>query len=130
MVEQAATARVLLDSVIVIDHLNGIAEATSYLQRCSDMAWLSAITRADVLCGLQGTAAAQTKRLLDRFHFIAIDATIADLAAEYRRLHGWRLPDALQASAAVLHGLRLATRNIKDFPPERFAFVEVPYRVS
>jgi hypothetical protein len=36
--------------------------------------------------------------------------------------------DALQAAAARQHGLRLATRNTKDFPPERFAFVHVPYK--
>jgi predicted nucleic acid-binding protein len=40
------------------------------------------------------------------------------------------LPDALQAAAAVHHGLMLATRNTKDFPPRRFDFVVVPYTVA
>ncbi|MCY4453777.1 MAG: hypothetical protein OXC01_17690 [Immundisolibacterales bacterium] len=39
------------------------------------------------------------------------------------------LPDALQAAVARRNGLRLVTRNTKDFPPERHDFVEVPYFV-
>ncbi len=66
---------------------------------------------------------------MDRFHFLPIDAPAADLAARLRHRHGWRLPDALQAALAQLHGLKLATRNTRDFPPRRHRFVAVPYRV-
>ncbi|MBK6580422.1 MAG: PIN domain-containing protein, partial [Sandaracinaceae bacterium] len=55
------------------------------------------------------------------------DGPVADLAAALRREHRWKLPDALQAAAARQHGLRLATRNTKDFPPAKHAFVVVPY---
>jgi predicted nucleic acid-binding protein len=65
--------------------------------------------------------------LLNRFHLLVIDGPVADLAAQLRREHRWQLPDALQAAAARHNGLRLATRNTKDFPPERYAFVHVPY---
>jgi predicted nucleic acid-binding protein len=41
----------------------------------------------------------------------------------------WKLPDAFQAALALSRGLRLATRNTRDFPPERFSFVEVPYHL-
>jgi len=37
-----------------------------------------------------------------------------------------KVSDALQAAAAIHHGLRLATRNTKDFPPRRHEFVVVP----
>ena len=37
------------------------------------------------------------------------------------------VPDAFQAALAQLHGLKLATRNHRDFPPDRFSFVVVPY---
>jgi predicted nucleic acid-binding protein len=65
--------------------------------------------------------------LLNRFHLLVIDGPVTDLAAQLRREHRWQLPDALQAAAARHNGLRLATRNTKDFPPERYAFVHVPY---
>ncbi len=42
----------LLDSVILIDHLRGIAQASKWLKKLGEgEAILSAITRAEVLCG-------------------------------------------------------------------------------
>jgi hypothetical protein len=78
------------------------------------------------LAGLSASAVATVVRLLDRYPTLPIDRSIADLAANLRRQNRWRLPDAFQA-AAQFHGLRLATRNSRDFPPQRHAFVVVPY---
>jgi len=121
---------VLLDSVIVIDHLNGVARATEYIGQVGSQGHVSAITRAEVLAGIQPARAAQVRALLDALSLVVIDAPIADLAAELRRSFRWRLPDALQAAAAIHHGLRLATRNTKDFPPRRHEFVVVPYEIG
>jgi predicted nucleic acid-binding protein len=120
---------VLLDSVIVIDHLNGIEKATAYLRLLGERGHVSAITRAEVLSGFDSSTASPVRMLLEQFPFVAIDAPVADLAAELRRKFRWRLPDALQAGAATHHGLKLATRNTKDFSPKRFGFVVVPYVV-
>ena len=121
--------RWLLDSVILIDHFNGIGSATRFIAgERGDLA-LSPITRAEVLTGFDGHGTALATELLDRFPTLAITAAAADLAASLRRSEGWRLPDALQAAVARHHGLRLVTRNTKDFPPERYDFVEVPYLV-
>jgi len=120
---------VLLDSVIVIDHLNGSEKATAYLQRLGAQGHVSAITRAEVLSGFDAAGAGLVRALLDTFPLIVIDAAVADLAAELRRTFRWRLPDALQAAAATQHGLKLATRNTKDFPPKKFDFVTVPYAI-
>ena len=118
---------VLLDSVILIDHLNGVAAATDYLRTLADAGCISAITRAEVLTGLEGAAQRTVRRLLDCFRFLPIDREVADLAAELRRLHRWKLPDAFQAAVAQQHGLQLATRNRDDFNPRRHAFVVIPY---
>jgi predicted nucleic acid-binding protein len=118
---------VLLDSVILIDHLNGVPAATGYLRSIGHEAHISAITRAEVLTGLAGSGRQAGVRLLDCFTFHGIDKEAADLAAELRREHGWRLPDAFQAAVALRHELSLATRNTKDFDPERYSFVVVPY---
>ncbi len=121
--------KVLLDSVILIDHFNGIAEATSYLSQTHGDAAISVITRAEVLTGFEAPVTRSVTRLLDSFPTLGIDEAAADLAAELRRRHGWKLPDAFQAAIAQQYGLRLATRNLRDFPPKRFAFVVVPYHV-
>ena len=45
--------RFLLDSVILIDHFNGITAATTYLVNHSADCALSVITRAEVLTGFE-----------------------------------------------------------------------------
>ena len=118
---------VLFDSVILIDHLNGVERATEYLRHAGTHGHVSAMTRAEVLAGVQPARAARVRALLDAFPLVAIDAPVADLAAELRRTFRRRLPDAIQAAAAIHHGLKLATRNKKDFPPRKHEFVVVPY---
>lgn len=41
--------------------------------------------------------------------------------------NGWKLPDAFQAALAKHHKTILTTRNIKDFDPAKFDFIEFPY---
>jgi predicted nucleic acid-binding protein len=120
---------VLLDSVIVIDHLNGHRAATAYLRSLED-ARISVITRAEVLAGVDGEAVNPVRRLLDLYPALPIDGETADLAADLRRRNRWKLPDAFQAALAQRHALKLATRNTRDFPPARHSFVVVPYRLS
>jgi len=120
--------KVLLDSVILIDHFNGIAAATQYLSAVRADAALSVITRAEVLAGFQGRARRKGKKFLDCFPTLSIDQAIADAAALLRAKYRWKLPDAFQAAIARSHRLKLATRDRRDFPPERHRFVIVPYR--
>ena len=117
----------LLDSVILIDHFNGRQEATRYLARFGPQAALSVITRAEVLAGFDAAGMAAATGLLDRFPTLGIDRPVADLAARLRREHRWKMPDAFQAALASYHSLTLVTRNTRDFPPDRHAFVVVPY---
>lgn len=121
--------KLLLDSVILIDHFNGVAAARDYLSAQHSDAAISVITRAEVLTGFDRRAAQKVIQFLGCFPTLSIDQTIADLAAALRRDHGWKLPDAFQAAIANHHGLKLATRNERDFPPQRRRFVVIPYRV-
>jgi len=120
----------LLDSVILIDHFNGRREATDYLLEVAGEAALSVITRAEVLTGFDAETSGAAEGLLDRFPTLGIDLPVADLAARLRREHRWKMPDAFQAALAQYHGLFLVTRNVRDFPPERHAFVIIPYALS
>lgn len=122
------TERYLLDTVVLIDHLNGIGAATAWLSALDAReAAISVVTRAEVLTGATPAEAEAVRRLLGRYRCLSLGAVEADAAAELRRAHRWKLPDAFQAALAKQHRLKLVTRNTRDFPPERFDFVLVPY---
>ncbi|OQB73119.1 MAG: tRNA(fMet)-specific endonuclease VapC [Deltaproteobacteria bacterium ADurb.Bin135] len=118
----------MLDSVILIDHLNGVSKATDYLRNLApERTAVSVITRTEILVGMEGSDIDEAKNLLDKFVLLSIDGPIADKAAELRRKYGWKLPDAFQAALAIQNNAKLVTRNTKDFDPNRHKFVEVPY---
>jgi len=118
----------LIDSVVLIDHFNAMPQATAYLAEIGEEAAISVITRAEILAGLGMEQTAHAKALLDCFPLLIMDKPIADLAARLRREHKWNLPDAIQAAIAEYHDLMLVTRNSRDFPPDRFDFVRIPYQ--
>ncbi len=120
---------VLLDSVILIDHLNGVEAATAFLRaraprRPSRRSPAPRCSPAAPRSRRRGS-----RRLLDRFRVLPMDAPVADERWRVRRDTGLKLPDAIQAAFAMRHDLRLATRNVKDFRPARFPFVFAPYTV-
>jgi len=118
----------LLDSVILIDHLNGVPEANRFVLGLDpEVTAISVITRAEILVGVEQKEESLVKALLDQFHLLIIDKSIADLAASLRRERNWKLPDAFQAALCVYHKIKLTTRNTKDFDPQKCDFVELPY---
>jgi len=119
--------KILLDSVVLIDHLNGIERATQFISRNAGRLAVSVVTRAEVLAGIKPRSLSRVRRLLDAFQNLDVTADIADRAAALRRRHRWKLPDAFQAALARKHRLRLATRDTRDFKPGVHRFVLVPY---
>ena len=88
------------------------------------------ITRAEILVGFENEKGREkAKFLLDQFTLLIIDQEVADKAAALRRKFGWKLADAFQASIALIHKIKLATRNTKDFNPRKHSFVRIPYRL-
>ena len=116
----------LLDSVILIDHLNGIDKAHHWLAQHHSNSCLSVITRAEVLTGANEVNLQSTQLLLNYFSTLPMTAEDADLAAQLRQQNRWKLPDAIQAAFAIRHNLLLVTRNTKDFSVKQ-AFVHIPY---
>lgn len=118
----------LIDSVILIDHLNGLEKANQFILDLEPgETAISVITRAEILAGVDESKEPLIKALLDQYHLLTIDGPIADLSATLRRKYGWKLPDAFQAALSLHHRIKLATRNTKDFDPKRHNFVEIPY---
>ena len=120
----------LLDSVILIDHFNGISKATRFISGLEpSKTAISVISRAEILVGFDADSIEKPKALLDQYFLLNIDKQAADKAAALRREHGWKLPDAFQAALAIIAGVKLCTRNTKDVDPAAHPFVEVPYQI-
>ena len=118
----------LIDSVILIDHLNGIKKSTNFILKLNpEETAVSVITRSEILCGIEEADHMEVVALLDQYVLFTIDKPIADLSARLRREFGWKLPDAFQAALARHHKIKLTTRNTKDFNPKKHDFVEIPY---
>jgi len=102
-------ADLLVDTDIFVDHLRGANE----LRRGRHRLFYSVITRAELFAGTTGSDA--VSRLLSAFRELSVDREVAERAGRIRRESGLRLPDALVAATAIVHGLALATRNRRDF---------------
>jgi predicted nucleic acid-binding protein len=121
--------RYLLDSTVLIDHLNGSAHATRWLSALPDgNAVISVIARAEVLVRARASHEA-VKVLLDEYLCLPIDVEIADRAAAFRQQWKWKLPDAFQAAIAEHYALVLATRDQRDFGKASALQVKIPYRL-
>ncbi len=124
-----SSKKYLIDSVILIDHLNGIKEATNWLKKNGAFnSTISVVTRAEILVGTSEENKLKIKSWLNSFECIDIDKNIADLAALYRNKYKIKLPDAFQIAIAFENNLILVTRNTKDFN-KGMGFVEIPYEI-
>jgi toxin FitB len=102
-------ADLLVDTDIFVDHLRGAHELRRGRHRLS----YSVITRAELFAGT--TASDMVQRLLGPFRELPVDREVAERAGRIRRESRLRLPDALVAATAIVHGLALVTRNRRDF---------------
>lgn len=102
-------ADLLVDTDIFVDHLRGAHE----LRPARHRLFYSVITRAELFAGTSGSDV--VVRLLSAFRELPVDREVTERAGRIRRESGLRLPDALVAATALVHGLALATRNRRDF---------------
>ena len=102
----------LIDTDVCVDHLAGRAR----LSGCRGGLGYSVITRAELRAGASSALEAeQIRRLLAAMVEYPVDRPIADEAGRIRHESGVRLPDALIAATALVHGLTIDTRNGSDF---------------
>jgi predicted nucleic acid-binding protein len=105
-------ADLLVDTDVCIDHLTGVARLAGRRARLG----YSVITRAELHAGADGPAEMeQIRRLLGAMVEYPVDRQIAEEAGRIRHQAGIRLPDALIAATALVHGLTVDTRNLADF---------------
>ena len=118
----------VFDTNILIDHLNGITQATKEIQASTDPA-ISVITWIEVMCGAANKAQeAILRAFLTNFECLPLTNAIAERAAENRRVKRIKVPDAIILATAEVAGRTLVTRNVKDFPVGTSG-VRVPYQI-
>ncbi len=116
----------LLDSTVIIDHLNGIKAAAAVIAQ-SESPGISVITWIEVLAGLHEPGSeARGRLLLSTFEVIPLTEAIAEETVRLRRRRHLKLPDAVILASARVHDIPLVTRNTKDFPASDPA-IRVPY---
>ena len=122
-------AKYLLDSTILIDHLNGMSQATEWLSKLeNNEGVVSVITRAEVLVRA-GDKWEEVTAFLDEYNCLSIGPEEADIAAGLRNHYRIKLPDAFQAAVAQNEELALVTRDTTDFKKIPNLEVKIPYQL-
>jgi predicted nucleic acid-binding protein len=103
-------ADLLVDTDVFIDHLRGDRRLLAGRDRLS----YSVVTRAELFAGRSANRDG-LRQLLAAHLELPVDREVAELAGLVRRETGARLPDALIAATAIVHGFTLVTRNRRDF---------------
>jgi predicted nucleic acid-binding protein len=78
---------------------------------------ISAITEVELLCWKTDNAQdlALLHSFIDDIRVFELEKPIKLQTAAIRRTHKVKLPDAIIAATALVHGLTLLTRNVADF---------------
>lgn len=120
--------RPLFDTNVLVDYLNGVAQARSELDLYD--AWgISVITWMEIMIGTDEHTEAATRRFLGNFDVYPIDDAVAELAVSIRRERRLKLPDAIIHATAGAHAMLLVTRNERDFPWAAPG-IRMPYRLK
>lgn len=124
---------ILVDSDVLIANLRGLDAARDWLShtriRAGRLA-VSVVTNAEIVGGMRSPERREVTRLLNSLRPLPVTDIVAHRAGElhrrYRRSHtAIGLVDYLIAATALVHGLELATLNIKHFP--MFADLQRPF---
>ena len=107
----------VFDTNIVIDALNGIAEADTEYQRYEQVL-ISRVTWMEVLAGEKGDDTKVRDFMETKFEIVPIDLDVSEVAVQLRRLHHIKLPDAIVMATANVHKAELVTRDRDDFKSE------------
>lgn len=102
----------LLDTNVVIGLLKGQAPAIGLLGNCSlKQCAVSQITRLELLgfCGLSTTDEQAIRRFLGHCQVFMLEEKLEPKIIELRRGRSCKLPDAIIAATALVHGLQLLT---------------------
>jgi predicted nucleic acid-binding protein len=115
---------IVADTDVLIAYLRGTEIAQEWLPDVRARIGrirISVLTGTEILKGMRSAERSETYRLLGSCHALPVTDAIArragELGRQYRASHGTlSLSDYVVAATAELHGLELATLNVKHFP--------------
>jgi predicted nucleic acid-binding protein len=127
---------ILVDSDVLIANLRGVDAARAWLVQArttSGVLATSAVTIAEITGAMRSPERRDVNRLLNSVRVLPVTETIAYRAGEFRRRYrrshsNVGIVDFLVAATADLHGLPLATLNVKHFP--MFNGLRPPFELS
>ncbi len=109
----------LIDTNIIIYYLDNQEKAVEFIQNnYQSVLYVSIITVIEVLSFKFSSAEQEKivrKFLEDNFIWLTIDNKIIDKTAKIRQEKKIKTPDAIIGATAVIHNLKIVTRNDKDF---------------
>lgn len=111
----------LIDTNVVIDYLegllpsNGIKKIDTFLNKGE--IGLSVINQIELLSfhSLSPKDTLIIESFIKKCTVISLTRDIAKQTIQLRRLHRKKLPDSIIAATAVVHNLKVVSRNVKDF---------------
>ena len=115
------SARLLIDTDVIIDGLRGYHKAEDYFQTSKDILLVSAVTVGELYAGMKGQHEQLImEKFLHAFQIISLDATIAKMGGTFRcqygKSHGTGLADAFIAATAMCIPASLVTLNTRHYP--------------
>ena len=120
--------KVLFDTNILIDYLNGVPPAKDELALYEDKA-ISVITWIEVMVGTNSQTEKITRDWLkSAFTIISIEETISYRSISVRKKYKIKLPDAIIYATAMETERLLISRNTKDFSPKD-PMIREPYKI-
>ena len=116
----------LVDSNIIIYHLNGDKAATEFLINNHKQCVISQITYIEVLSfDFTDDEFNNTKDLLDSFILIDIIKSISIQCIKNRKIKKIKIPDNIIGSTAQVNDLILVTRNTSDFKSLEIKIIDI-----
>jgi len=130
---------VLIDTDVIINHLRGKKEDTSFLRRVmveeEFKGFFSVITEIELFAAerIDEKQAKEIGEILEILYRVELNSMVARLAGNllgtFRKSHGLEMPDAVIAASALYYGMPLATKNTRHYsfisgllliPPEAY----------
>src|SRR3989344_2244468 len=112
----------LLDTNVLIYYARGDASVSDFFVRHERRVfYLPTLVVVEFLSYplLTSIAIQRFKEFADQTIILDLDFSIAERAAELRRMHNLKLADGIIAASALTVGAALVTRNIRDFKKVR-----------
>jgi predicted nucleic acid-binding protein len=106
----------LIDSNILIYHLGGKPEAVEFVREHFEESFVSLVSYYEVLnYPMEPGKEKGVRKFLEIFPLLSVDREIVEQALENRKRRRIKMADNFIAGTAQCYGLKVVTRNGKDF---------------